>query len=607
LKSGGLVKITRKALKIFCMCAVVSSTVSFAGADQIYAPDILWERHIAEKTGAVEIADTHLGIPYRDDGALDSRGYFTTFSSPEKVLDSPGLNCSGLVVSAARFLFNKNFTLEEVTRDRLGNSGDNASLGKDWDFGWDLVLNLTDGRKQRIIMPDARNHPVEGQDGTTLRGFDLHNAAAWRNVLSQMQAGRIYLGSISRPANKRGYKLLHYHVVLMIPDAKGGVWLYHSTRRSNVHRMNIASPQGMNRFMSQFQGARGETKDVLVVEAVLPDLDSGSETVEDAAPGADASPQSGPQGAPSGPPPAGTAEKRSEPEPSHPQAVASESPAGPSAQAAVPTQPQGPQLVLNHLAGKVFKAQPGLVTGIPRFSDETKTGVMFSYQNWGKNPRDLEINLRGPGGDLGFKGKIPAQGQQLAVVYPRDFGDRAASALRQGDYQADVMIDGVHWSADVFEVARQREALPKILNVKVPAVVQAGKAFTVSLQAENKGAESDYGGITVSSPDSSGLKLVSAKSGRVYPSGSTVLSVTSDKIRSKVPMAERWIEVWGENKIYDMEVQIQAGRPGTYPLYVRCALRGVNVKSSVILMDPAQSQAVDQQGFPVYVYQITVR
>ena len=81
----------------------------------------------------------------------------------------------------------------------------------------------------------------------------------------------------------------------------------------------------------------------------------------------------------------------------------------------------------------------------------------------------------------------------------------------------------------------------------------------------------------------------------------------SDKISTKVPMAERWIELWGENKAYDMTVQIQAGQPGTYPLYVRCALRGVNVKSSVILMDPRSSDIVDQQGFPVKVYNVTVR
>jgi hypothetical protein len=127
------------------------------------------------------------------------------------------------------------------------------------------------------------------------------------------------------------------------------------------------------------------------------------------------------------------------------------------------------------------------------------------------------------------------------------------------------------------------------------------------VEAQNQGAESDYGGITISTPDPSGLRLVSAKPGRIFGPGSTVLSVTTDKIRTKVPMAERWIDLWGESKVYDLNVQVQAGRPGTYPLYVRCALRGVNVKSSVVLMDPQGSDAADQQGFPVQVHKITVR
>ena len=72
-------------------------------------------------------------------------------------------------------------------------------------------------------------------------------------------------------------------------------------------------------------------------------------------------------------------------------------------------------------------------------------------------------------------------------------------------------------------------------------------------------------------------------------------------------MAELWIELWAERKSYEMQVQVTAGRPGTYPVYVRCALRGVNVKSSVILMDPPESRTVDQQGFPVNVYMINVK
>ena len=72
-------------------------------------------------------------------------------------------------------------------------------------------------------------------------------------------------------------------------------------------------------------------------------------------------------------------------------------------------------------------------------------------------------------------------------------------------------------------------------------------------------------------------------------------------------LTQRWIELWGENATYDMTVKIEAGRPGTYPLFVRCALRGVNVKSSVILMDPKSSESIDQQGFPVYVHYIKVQ
>ncbi len=276
-------KITRNNVNILIVGLVCLSVLSAAPVtgDQIFAPDYLWERGIASKTSPIEIADTHLGIPYRDDGTLDSQGHFTTFNRPDRLFETPGLNCSGLVVSVSRFLFDKNWTLEEVTRDRLGNSGADSPLGKDWDFGWNLIFNLTEGEPRRVIMPEPGNYPVEGSDGLSLRGFDLHDAAAWQKILPQMHAGRMYLGSISRPAPERGYRVLHYHVVLMLPDGKGGVWLYHATRRSQVHRMNISTPQGMSRFMSQFRGSRGSAKKILIVEAMLPTLATATEAASE--------------------------------------------------------------------------------------------------------------------------------------------------------------------------------------------------------------------------------------------------------------------------------------------------------------------------------------
>jgi len=204
------------ALLSLC-CAFISLTPALA--EEIFVPAYLYDRGIAVKTNPLEIADTCLGIPYRDDGTIDHKGYFTTFNRPDRVYDTPGLNCSGLVLSVARFLFNKNFSLEQATRDRQKNSGANAAFGKDWDFGYDLILNVTEHAPRRVIMPDTRPHPLDTSDGLSLRGFDLQDGNAWAAVLRQMQPGKIYLGSISRETgNPR--RVLHYHVVLMIPDEK---------------------------------------------------------------------------------------------------------------------------------------------------------------------------------------------------------------------------------------------------------------------------------------------------------------------------------------------------------------------------------------------------
>ena len=523
---------------------------------------------------------------------MDSQGHFTTFDRPDRFFETPGLNCSGLVVSISRFLFDKNWTLEEVTRDRLGDSGADSPLGKDWDFGWDLIFNITEGKPRRIVMPDAGNYPIEGANGASLRGFDLHDSAAWQKVLSQMQAGRMYLGSISRSAPERGYPVLHYHVVLMLPDGKGGVWLYHATRRSHVHRMNISTPQGMSRFMSEFRISKGNAKKILIVEAVLPQLAPATEAASETG-----SPS--PQQQIAGQEPALMPTQKAQPEAQVEVQDAHRSPderaapglASPGAQTAAqssppvaPTRQNGPELVINHLSGRVFKSFPELVTEIPRFADDSKNGLKFWLSNRGNLARNVQIALRTPDGDVQYKGQLGADAD-LSVAYPADFGKTSSQPVKVGKYLADVRVDGVQWCSDLFEVAMPREARPKVINVKIPATVQAGQIFTVRVEAQNQGSESDYGGITISTPDTSGLRLVSAKPGRVYGPGSSVLSVTTDKIRTKVPMAERWIDLWGESKVYDLNVQVQAGRPGTYPLYVRCALRGVNAKSSVVLME----------------------
>ncbi len=598
-------------------CVFCELCVGPATADDIFAPEYLWARKIADKKEPIDIANTHLGIPYRDDGVLDEKGHFTTFTHPEETLDTPGLNCSGLVVSICRYLFNKNWTIKQLLRDPQGNSGVNSPLGKDWDFGWDLILNLTDGRSRRLISPDGSSYSPESIDALDFRGFDLHDRAAWQAVLAQMQPGRVYLGSISKPTKKRGYKILHYHVVLILADKKHGIWLYHATHRSNVHRMDINTPQGLGKFFAQFGGERGETKKILILEALPTQIVAPSQTADEtrtdpASPPMDSSRDlmrltkgglaaKGPSDEESGAEPT---EKRENTRTA--QSDEKFAPSGIPQQPAAAPNPNSPVLVINHLAGKVFKSFPDLVTHIPRFSGETKDGVKFGFLNLGDASHEVEIQLTGPGFRSQYKGRINNDRRSIEIVYPRDFDRTEAGQLRTGQYREEIKVDGTPWAVNIFEVAKPKEAMPKIVRVSAPSVVKAGATFTVRIDAENKGAESDYGGITVSAPDTSGLKIVSAKPGKLYSAGSTVLAVTTDKIRTKVPMAERWIELWGENKSYDMTLQVKAGRPGTFPLYVRCALRGVNVKSSVVLMDPSSSDSVDQQGFPVYVYKIRV-
>ena len=421
---------------VFCGLCVGPAT-----ADNIFAPEYLWARKIADKKDPVDIANTHLGIPYRDDGALDDKGHFTTFAQPEEIQDTPGLNCSGLVVSICRYLFNKNWTIKEVMRDPQGNSGLNSPLGKDWDFGWDLILNLTEGRRRRLIAPDRSSYAPENIDALNFRGFDLHDRAAWQAVLVQMQPGRVYLGSISKPTKKPGYKILHYHVVLILPDAKHGIWLYHATHRSNVHRMDINTPQGLSKFFSQFGGQRGEIKKILILEALPTQIDAPTRTAEETGAGP-ASPPMNLSGdlmqlTKGGLAARDPSHEEVDPEPSRErektQTAQSDeklAPPGTPPQPASAPNPNSPDLVINHLAGKVFKSFPGLITHIPRFSGETKDGIKFEFQNLGDTSREIEIQLSGSGLGSRYKGRISADGRNVEIVYPRDFDKTEAGPLK---------------------------------------------------------------------------------------------------------------------------------------------------------------------------------
>ncbi|MCC8193487.1 MAG: hypothetical protein LIP28_02420, partial [Deltaproteobacteria bacterium] len=76
-----------------------------------------------------------LGIPYRKDGIINDAGKYATFNAPDVTFQSPGLNCSGLVLAASRIMLEKNIALSDAVRYREGQSGTVGKSGDYWHLG----------------------------------------------------------------------------------------------------------------------------------------------------------------------------------------------------------------------------------------------------------------------------------------------------------------------------------------------------------------------------------------------------------------------------------------------------------------------------------------
>jgi hypothetical protein len=203
-----------------------------------------------------------LGIPYIEDGVPDESGHWSTFTHPERRLDHPGLNCSGFVVAAARRILKTRLTLAQMTRDRLGDSGEGARLGKDWDFGWDLILNLSDNRPRRWFLPEG-TEAVETRDGRNPRGFHIQEGEGWAKLFPLMKGNALYLATLSR---NLGSGIRHHHVAFLLKDLEGRVWFYQTLPRGRSHRLEISAPSGFERLRGMF----GPGEWILLLEVDCP-------------------------------------------------------------------------------------------------------------------------------------------------------------------------------------------------------------------------------------------------------------------------------------------------------------------------------------------------
>jgi cell wall-associated NlpC family hydrolase len=208
-----------------------------------------------------------LDTPYRDDGTTDPSGRFTRFANPATTFATPGLNCSGFVVAASRKLLGRPLPLEAVIRDRKGDSGPESPRGQDWDFGYDLILNITEGLPRRLLLPDGATPDPDKADPARLRGFPLHDTKAWDVILPRIRPGELVLAAYSKPVHGR---LLFYHVALIVNDGAGHLWLYHATPGHGAHRLDLASTAGRRSLGLEFAEQHFGDKQILLLSVPLP-------------------------------------------------------------------------------------------------------------------------------------------------------------------------------------------------------------------------------------------------------------------------------------------------------------------------------------------------
>ncbi|MDR0339697.1 MAG: hypothetical protein LBH65_05400 [Desulfovibrio sp.] len=230
---------------------------------------------LSSATTPEAVAEAFLGIPYRKDGAVDETGRYTLFADRSKRFSSPGLNCSGLTLEASRFLLKKNTTLAEAVRDRLGDSGPGAPDGEDWDFGWDLILNISEGLERVFLMPGGLwLHPdtASGISGRDPRGWDIHKDATWKELPGRLKPGYLYLISLSAAGHRKGYGLQHYHVGFLHVAASGEAWFHQTTSKGKVsNRRDLKSASGRDSFKRAFANTGKNRKTMLVLEIPLPE------------------------------------------------------------------------------------------------------------------------------------------------------------------------------------------------------------------------------------------------------------------------------------------------------------------------------------------------
>ncbi|MDR1578093.1 MAG: hypothetical protein LBT86_07705 [Deltaproteobacteria bacterium] len=219
---------------------------------------------------AARILSSFLGLSFRVDGVINDQGAYSSWAKPNQTFRAAGFNCSGFIVSLARFIWNENLTLADTRRDRLHDSNAASPLGLDWDFGLDVALNIAEKRFIRYL-PEPTTPPHSFNDAQQPVGWGVNiNSPAFLTVLRELMAERIYIFVISKPDRRFLGKLSYYHTGFVLVDPQGAIWLYHATARAGVHRINLAQTASLATFRRYYPPVKNGERRILFLELALP-------------------------------------------------------------------------------------------------------------------------------------------------------------------------------------------------------------------------------------------------------------------------------------------------------------------------------------------------
>lgn len=209
----------------------------------------------------VKLLEPLLGIKYRIDGTTNADEKYTLFANTSKIYKKAGLNCSGFVLTAMKQLLGKTITIDEAKKDINKNSNTNSSMGQDWDFGRDLIQNISQGYNSNYLsIKDINPNSLTGD------GIKIYDLKAWKYVFRQIKKDNIYLLAFSKQTNMKGYKIIYHHVGIIIKDNNKNIWLYHATQKNGAHRVWLDYDKKMTPFRKEFAKDIKSSRKVLILE-----------------------------------------------------------------------------------------------------------------------------------------------------------------------------------------------------------------------------------------------------------------------------------------------------------------------------------------------------